>query len=330
MGYMKKNMYGNGELVAFFEKEIENSRLAHAYIIEGVRGSGRYTLVKSILADLCEDERCAGLVLNNTCADVVSVEPEEGKKTIQINAVRQIRESAYIKPNDLEFKAYIIRPADVMTTQAQNALLKLLEEPPKNVYFFLICENSALLLPTVRSRAPVIRMQSFSNEELREYLLEKSPRRNDFARLNQQEMEHVLCLSGGSIGKALEDLEENGDDKEGYAEEVISLLEHLFQKKKNEVFLTFSSPSIKRQEMLMFVSRLQLACRDMAATKQRGNNDMLFGYRDKIVSLAKKYTLAQILACYGAASKAEADLSANMNVSSVKSVLTFELWKAVC
>ena len=81
------------------------------------------------------------------------------RKTLGVEAIRAITDSIYIAPNDLEVRIYLIPEADTMTPQAQNALLKTLEEPPSGVYFFLLSENSANLLQTISSRAPSIKMQ---------------------------------------------------------------------------------------------------------------------------------------------------------------------------
>ena len=288
MNYIEKNIYGNAELSALFTKEIKGGRLSHAYIIEGLEGSGKLTLAKSLLATLAANERDSALILDDMCADVMTVYPEEGKKTIGVDAVRSIREGAFIKPTDLDFKAYIIRYADIMTPQAQNAFLKLLEEPPANVYFFLLCENSASLLPTVRSRAPVVRMQLFSNDELRKYLLNVCEKSRVFAAMPHEKLEHVICQSGGAIGRCLAEAESRNDDSSENAQNTISMLEMLSEKKKSAFYLLVNGLSSKREDMAEIVQGLQLAIRDVIAAKQKNSKEMLFGYGDKIMPLSKK------------------------------------------
>ena len=328
--FLQKNVYGNSELTEMFDKEIKNGRLSHAYIIEGVSGSGKYTLVLSLLAELATGEREQGLITEGMCADIVTLELEDDKKTIGVDAVRAIRESAFIKPNDLDFKAYIIKQADLMTPQAQNALLKLLEEPPGNVYFFLLCENSSLLLPTVRSRAPVMRMQLFTNRELEGYILADRSRASGYERLTEQEREHILCVSGGSIGRVLEQLEGRSKAEKDFCAEALELLELLFTKQRGAVFVAVNDLPSKRAELLEFLQCFRLALRDLTALKQKGNSEMLFGYREKITPYAKKFTLKQLIGAYSSASSAENNLRQNMNVASVKTAFACELWKCVC
>lgn len=329
INYIEKNIYGNAELSALFTKEIASAHLAHAYIIEGLKGSGKYTFVLSLLATLAASERNSSLILDGMCADIMTVYPEEGKKTIGVNAVRSIREGAYIKPTDLDFKAYIIRYADIMTPQAQNALLKLLEEPPSNVYFFLLCENSAFLLPTVRSRAPVVRMQLFSEDELKRYLLSVSDKRGAFARKSESELEHIICQSGGAIGACLPYADIGTEESDKTAEKVISLLEFLADKKKIGLYKLINDRYLKREDMAAITEGIQLAVRDVIVAKQKGKKEMLFGYRDKITPLARRLTFSQLVSCYDAATKASDALAQNMNVAAVKATLSNDLWKTV-
>ncbi|MBP5271624.1 MAG: hypothetical protein ILO43_01475 [Clostridia bacterium] len=105
--------------------------------------------------------------------DILFVGPENGRKTLSVETVRTMRDGAFILPNESERKVYIIDPADSMQDYAQNALLKILEEPPSYAYFLLLCTSKASLLPTVLSRtavfslAPVVGADQ-SGEELAE------------------------------------------------------------------------------------------------------------------------------------------------------------------
>lgn len=97
--------------------------------------------------------------------DVVTIEATGKNKSIKIDDVRKIREDAYIVSNEGSGKFYIIKNAEFMTVQAQNALIKILEEPPKNVTFVLICEFSENLLSTIRSRSHIFKIKSDSENE---------------------------------------------------------------------------------------------------------------------------------------------------------------------
>lgn len=84
--------------------------------------------------------------------DIISIDRNQENRLIQVDQIRALREDASVMPNDAERKVYIINHADTMNIPAQNAILKLLEEPPGRAGFILVTENPAALLPTVRSR----------------------------------------------------------------------------------------------------------------------------------------------------------------------------------
>lgn len=328
MAYKEKlsKIYANNELKSFFRSEIQEKTLSHAYIIEGADGSGKYTLAKSVCADLAADERLSELIMQDMAPDVVTVAPEKDKRSIGIGAVRSIKQDAFIIPGELDFKAYIIKYSDLMTAQAQNALLKLLEEPPSYVYFFLLCENSSSLLPTVRSRAPVVRTQLLSPKELEKYLLNDSKNREKFRSLDEGALEHVINVSGGSVGRAEAalDSEEEGDPKK-----VAGLLELLCEKKRGQIHLFVNSLSSKREELSNFLESFMSALRDITAMKQSGDIQSLFGYASLIAPMAKKFTVAQLISCYDASYGAFCSLAANMNVNIVKASFSDALCRAV-
>lgn len=91
-------------------------------------------------------------VLNKLSQDIIDVCPEDGKQSVSVLQIRDVRLDAYIIPDELDIKVYIIHSSEKMNIQSQNALLKILEEPPRAARFIFLCRNSAALLPTVRSR----------------------------------------------------------------------------------------------------------------------------------------------------------------------------------
>jgi DNA polymerase-3 subunit delta' len=110
-------------------------------------------------------------------------------------------------PNDLDFKLYVIEDADKMTEQAQNALLLTLEEPPSFVRFILLCQRSELLLETIRSRAPVMRMQGVTLDELDAYLCKTDSRAEQLKSRSPSEYAELLMAADHGIGTALDFLD---------------------------------------------------------------------------------------------------------------------------
>ncbi|MGN1095442.1 MAG: hypothetical protein ACI4QR_03540, partial [Eubacteriales bacterium] len=145
-------------------------------------------------------------------------------KRTGIDAVRSFVSSVYLTPNELDFKMYIFDKADKLTPQAQNALLKIIEEPPKNIYIFLLCENAAALLQTVRSRVITVKMQIFSPEQLRRYLSRDASLSSGLS--DGERTDFALRMSGGAIGAVKNLLDEESGEYEAYkkASEIIDAL----------------------------------------------------------------------------------------------------------
>lgn len=152
------------------------ARLAHAYISASMNESARNDLAAGLAAAmLCEDDsapckpcgRCRACrkTREGIHPDVITVEPaldSQGRKKreMTVDQVRDIAATAPVMPNEGRRKVYVIHDADTMNVQAQNALLKLLEEPPESAAFILCAANPELLLPTVRSRCELVRTNS--------------------------------------------------------------------------------------------------------------------------------------------------------------------------
>ncbi len=174
MKRVRFDLVGNDGVKEYLSQSVQNGKTAHAYIVEGRAGSGRKTLVKQLLQALsCEEEnvpcgKCGNCLKigSGFCVDIYTVKVPEGKSEITVDIVRDMISGMMISPNDLDFKAYIIEEADKMNNNAQNALLKVLEEPPADIYFFLITENASKLLPTVRSRALILRTAPLTEAQM--------------------------------------------------------------------------------------------------------------------------------------------------------------------
>ncbi len=168
---MKFPVIGNERTKNAVENMIAANRIPHAILIEGTEGDGKTALASFICtAAVCEDgnkpcgacDNCR-LLANGNHPDVTVITTEKDRKTISVNQVREIIFSASVLPQKSNKKVFIINPADAMTAQAQNALLKVLEEPPASVIFILIATNRTAMLGTIISRCTLL--SSGSSEE---------------------------------------------------------------------------------------------------------------------------------------------------------------------
>ena len=147
------------------DSSISNRRVPHALIISSGDYQSRIDLATYISAAClcmsedvapCGDCRSCRKIFSDIHPDVQFFEREKDKKEFSVKIVRDyIKPEAFIKPNESDGRVFIIKDAETMNVSAQNAFLKILEEPPKGVRFILCCDNSATMLETIRSRATV-------------------------------------------------------------------------------------------------------------------------------------------------------------------------------
>lgn len=142
------------------EQVFNKDKIKHAILLFGDENTCFETanyLAKALLCmsngqKPCNTCNACNKIQKNIHPDVKIISSDKAKNSFHVQKVRDIKSDAYIMPNESKYKVYILKNAQTMTTQAQNAILKLLEEPPKNVIFILTCKNKQELLPTVISR----------------------------------------------------------------------------------------------------------------------------------------------------------------------------------
>lgn len=191
---------GNQSVISTLNKMILSRTLPHAILIEGEEGCGKRTLARYIAKSaVCTGDTplcggCANCRATNS-PDIIYV-TTEGKKTIQVDTIRQIRQQASVLPHQSPKQVFIIEKADTMTPQAQNALLKILEEPPEYVIFILITESGQALLPTILSRCVKFTLRPPAVHEAAEYLIAATGK-------PPEEVQKAVENTGGNIGRAL-------------------------------------------------------------------------------------------------------------------------------
>jgi len=204
-----ETLLGNERLKENLAASLAKNHIAHFYLISGPQGSGKHTLAKLLAAAiLCQDRRKPCLrcnpcrkVMEGNHPDFITVEDPE-HKTVAVRIVRDIREDVFIRPNESDHKIYLF-PQE-LGIEGQNALLKILEEPPKYGVFLLLTDNPDKLLPTVRSRCTELKMQGLPPEVLRRQLA------RDFPEAGEEDMDAAISRCGGFLGQARA-LLESGD-----------------------------------------------------------------------------------------------------------------------
>lgn len=195
-------------------------RLPHAIIIEGERGLLRHKLAGIIAAySVCSGENrpCGGcrecrLAEKSIHPDITIISPDGA--AIKVDQIRRIRKDTYILPNQAEKRVFVIDEAERMNESAQNALLKVLEEPPEFTEFILITASASALLPTITSRSVTFSLMPVEESIGCRYITENYPE------FSPDAAEKAVESSGGNIGAALY-LLKNDDLKDDIADRIL-------------------------------------------------------------------------------------------------------------
>lgn len=199
MGF--SSLLGNAQLKENLRHSLKKGNISHFYLISGAQGSGKRTLAHLLAAAiLCpnEDKPCLNCptcrrVMSDSHPDFITVTDSE-HKNVAVKLVREMREDVFIRPNEAEHKIYFL-PQE-LGIEGQNALLKILEEPPKYGVFLLLTDNPDKLLPTVRSRCTQLKLLPLPRETLLTQL------RRDYPDRNADDLDAAVLRSGGFLGQA--------------------------------------------------------------------------------------------------------------------------------
>lgn len=208
MGF--ETLLGNERLKENLCSSINRGRISHFYLISGPAGSGKHTLARLLAAAiLCRSQNgkpcgtCPACrkVLGAGHPDFITIDDPE-KKTVPVDLVRQARSDIYIRPNEADRKIYLFPRGHDMAEPSQNALLKILEEPPAYGVFLLLTENPEKLLPTVRSRCTQLHLTALPDGLLRQTLQQQFPQ------ADAETLQSAITRSGGFLGQARKLMEE--------------------------------------------------------------------------------------------------------------------------
>lgn len=317
------DIIGQEQIKEHLQNAITQDKVSHAYILHGERNSGKEFITRVFAAALqCENKNdyepcgeCASCVQvkNNSQPDILFLTHEK-PNTISVEDIRtQINGTISIKPYRSDKKIYIIREGEKMTPQAQNALLKTLEEPPEYAVIFILTENMDELLPTISSRCVLLNMKPVSNALVKKYLM-------DEMQIPDYKADICVAFARGNIGKAK--LLASSEEFEEIKEEALALLKNIKDMELYEVLSAVKKISEYKVNIEDYLDILSIWYRDVLLFKATCDGNHLI-FRDEIqyiTQAANKSTYEGIEEVITAMEKAKGRLRANVSFD-----LTIEL-----
>ena len=262
-----KDVVGHKDIIQYMKNAIDQKKLSHAYIVNGQRGSGKKLLSRLFAMTLqCESGQKEPCGVCKSCVqtksgnqpDIITISHEK-PTSISVDEIReQVNGDILIKPYSSPYKIYIIPEADLMTTQAQNALLKTLEEPPEYANIFLLTENADNLLATIRSRCVMLKLRNIKDKLVKKYLMEE-------LKVPDYQAELCAAFAQGNIGRATmlaksEHFNEIKDD-------AIQLMKYIDQMELQEIVSAIKQINKYKLEVTDYLDILTIWYRDVLLYK---------------------------------------------------------------
>lgn len=296
-----KDIVSQEKIIKYFKEAIKNDNISHAYIISGDKGMGKKTIANAFALELtCEAENKPCLICHSckqtiagTNTDIRYIKHEK-PNIISVSEVReQLVKDTATRPFSSKYKIYIIDEANKLTKEAQNAILKTIEEPPSYVIIILLSDNMEVFLDTIKSRCVKLNMEYIKDDVILKYLKNKYDLDDDF-------LYSLATYARGNIGKAI-DIYENPEKRLLYMEN-LKILREIKKSKMSEI-IEFSKILKNREKSIIeFIDFARLWYRDIlllksakAYSEEKKLSNIIFKAEYKYLSeLAREYSLVKI------------------------------------
>ena len=318
-----KDVVGHKDILKYISSAVENNRVSHAYILNGERGSGKKMLANlfamTLLCETGDNEPCGKChscrqAESGNHPDIIRVTHEK-PNSISVDDIRtQVNNTVDIKPYQGPYKVYIIPQADMMTPQAQNAILKTIEEPPSYAVFLLLTENAETLLPTINSRCVMLKLRNIKDTLIKKYLMEN-------LEIPDYKADMCTAFAQGNMGRAI--MLANSDHFNEIREEAVQLLKHINEMELNEIVAAVKNISVYKLEITDYLDIIMIWYRDVLLYKATKEIDKVV-FKDQLQSIkeqARKSSYEGIELILESLEKAKARLKANVNFDLVMELL---------
>ncbi len=311
-----QDIVGHDQIKEHFQKAIENQKVSHAYILTGEAGMGRKSLAHAFaLALLCEKGKKEPCMQCHACKQVLSGNhpdlihvTHEKPNSIGVDDIReQINDTIMVRPYSSYYKIYIVDDAEKMTQQAQNALLKTIEEPPSYAIILLLTTNQEAFLPTILSRCVQLKLKPLKDFVVKHYLTEA-------LHVPEAEADVYAAFARGNLGKAISLV--SSEDFKLMHEEVLRLLKSIRKMDISELLEYIRKLKEDNLDIYECLDFMQMWYRDVLLYKVTKDMNLLI-FKDEYrsvneISMNSSYEgLEKILE---AIDKARVRLEANVNM----------------
>lgn len=316
------DIIGQEQIKEHMQNALAAKKISHAYILNGEKSSGKEFVAKVFAMALqCEQgggnpcQKCHSCrqALTDNQPDIIKVTHEK-PNTISVDDIRaQINNDVAIKPYSSPYKVYIVNEAEKMTPQAQNAILKTLEEPPEYAVILLLTTNVNSLLPTILSRCVVLNMKPVADELVRRFLMEQM-------QIPDYKAEVCVAFARGNIGKAKSLA--SSEEFENVKSEALSLLKYIQDMELHEIVAAIKKITDYKLEITDYLDIIAIWYRDVLLFKATSDVNHLI-FREEISAIrkvAQRSSYEGIEEIIKALDKAKNRLNANVNFD-----LTMEL-----
>jgi DNA polymerase-3 subunit delta' len=318
-----QEIVGHQQIIEHFQNAITLGKVSHAYILNGSAFSGKRMLAEAFSITLqCERSQNNPCLTCHSCKQALSHnQPDiiylkhEKPKTISVNDIRtQINNDIGIKPYSSPYKIYIVDEAEKMNIQAQNALLKTLEEPPLYAIILLLTTNAGSFLPTILSRCILLNLKPVSDKAIKNYLMKK-------IHIPDYKADICTAFAQGNVGKALQ-LAENEQFNE-LKDSVLQLLKRVHEIELFEMTAAIKQINEYKLEINDYFDLMILWYRDVLLYKATSDVNTLI-YKDQIYEIKKQASMSSysgLEIIINALDKAKHRLDANVNFDLVMELL---------
>ncbi|MCI9143712.1 MAG: DNA polymerase III subunit delta' [Lachnospiraceae bacterium] len=281
-----QDIIGQEQIKEHLCSALSTGKVSHAYIINGEKSSGKEFIARVFsMALQCESEgtepcqECHSCrqALSGNHPDIIRVVHEK-PNSISVDDIReQVNSSVAIKPYSSPRKVYLINEAEKMTVQAQNALLKTLEEPPEYVVILLLVSNVNALLPTILSRCVVLNMKPVSDSLVKQYLCTQ-------LQVPDYKAEVCAAFARGNVGKAK--ALATSEDFENIKTEALSLLKYIQDMELNEIITAVKKITEYKMKINDYLDICAIWYRDALLFKATSDMNQLI-FKEEIQALRR-------------------------------------------